>query len=172
MFPVLWKVWNLSYLVTDQFEGEQATLEAKARSSEWQIQAQAVALVNKRRLWLDWHKQDGTPYASFLDWCGELGWSGTSGYRRVRFATHKYFPRILNLNISMVFAEKLFEMEDELFEISIALIEYGYSEEHVSELLENSDMLNTILAFVERQFILLSRVQEMAIALQARQQEK
>jgi len=158
--------------VIDQHSEDKESLEAKARSLDWKVQAEAVARVNKRRLWLDWRKSDGTHYISFLDWCQELGWSGASGYRRVRLGMHEHFSRIRNLNLTMNFVERLYKLDDELFELAIAFIEYGYTEEQMAELLEDPDAVRKIRNIVEWKIQQLTRIKQIIISIEDSQKEE
>ena len=103
----------------------QAELIQMIRSRDWKLEAVAFSQIVYRKLWHqeDWRDKQGQPFASFPRFCAEYRWATNTAYDRANLARSPRFETIRKFEITMSMAQRLYAVNDHLFEILVQALE-------------------------------------------------
>ena len=103
----------------------QAELIQMIHSRDWKLEAVAFSQIVYQKLWhqADWQDKKGEPFVSFPRFCAEYRWATNTAYDRAHLARNPRFEVIRKFDITMSIAQRLYAVNDRLFEILVQALE-------------------------------------------------
>jgi hypothetical protein len=99
----------------------QAELIQMIHSRDWKLEAVAFSQIVYQKLWhqTDWQDKKGEPFVSFPRFCAEYRWATNTAYDRANLARNPRFEVIRKFDITMSTAQRLYAVNERLFEILV-----------------------------------------------------
>jgi hypothetical protein len=103
----------------------QAELIQMIHSRDWKLEAVAFSQIVYRKLWhqADWRDKQGEPFVSFPRFCAEHRWATNTAYDRAHLLRSPRFEIIRKFDITMSMAQRLYAVNDRLFNILVQALE-------------------------------------------------
>jgi len=154
---LLWQqvpLWDKSYgslleLLADYplSTTSQAQLAPALASELWQDQAEVYEVVQRLELWKILIKASKSrPYVSFADFCLDYGISSSKGYARAAQGRHPRFAPLRYVAVSVIMAERLYAIEENLFAVLTLCLQLGCPEPLISQVLAEAEPFPAAMA--------------------------